>query len=49
MWSIVLLTVGAFLAGGAISLKNQNAHISWIIVAWGLAIGCAIAAWALTY
>lgn len=48
MWSIVLLGVGAFLAGGAISLKNQKAHLSWIIAAWVLAAGCVIAAWALT-
>lgn len=49
MWSIILLTVGAFLAGGAISLKNQKAHISWIIALWALAAACAAAAWALTY
>ncbi|MFJ2619141.1 hypothetical protein [Glutamicibacter sp. NPDC087344] len=48
MWSIILLGVGAFLAGGAISLKNQKAHISWIIAVWGLVAASVIAAWVLT-
>ena len=48
MWSVVLLAVGAFLAGGAISLKNQKAHKSWIIAVWGLVGLCIIAAWVLT-
>ncbi|MGP9034689.1 MULTISPECIES: hypothetical protein [Glutamicibacter] len=41
--------IGAFLIGGAISLKNQKAHISWIIALWVLAGMSLIAAWALTY
>ncbi|WP_413455899.1 hypothetical protein ACLQ8T_05225 [Glutamicibacter sp. FR1] len=41
--------IGAFLIGGAISLKNQKAHISWIIALWVLAGISLIAAWALTY
>ncbi|WP_396278167.1 hypothetical protein [Glutamicibacter creatinolyticus] len=48
MWTVVLLGVGAFLAGGAISLKNQKAHISWIIACWALAAMAVIAGWVLT-
>ncbi|MFF8661898.1 hypothetical protein [Glutamicibacter creatinolyticus] len=40
--------VGAFLAGGAISLKSQKAHISWIIACWALAAMAVIAGWVLT-
>lgn len=49
MWSLILGVVGAFLAGGAISLKSQKAHISWIIALWVLAGLSLIAAWTLTY
>lgn len=48
MWTIVLGFVGAFLAGGAISLKSQKAHISWVIALWVLAGMSIIAAWVLT-
>lgn len=48
MWSIILLTVGAFLAGGAISLKRQKAHISWVIALWALAAAAVVAGWVLT-
>ncbi|EMQ97477.1 hypothetical protein ACIGB6_15225 [Paeniglutamicibacter gangotriensis] len=37
IWSIVLMGVAGILAGGALSLRQQRAHISWIIVAWVLA------------
>ena len=49
MWTLILGVVGAFLAGGAISLKSQKAHISWIIALWVLAGLSLIAAWTLTY
>lgn len=48
IWTIVLLGVGAFLAGGAISLRRQKAHISWIIAVWALAVLCIVAGWVLT-
>lgn len=48
IWAVVLLGVGAFLAGGAISLRRQNAHISWIITCWALAAGCIVAGWVQT-
>lgn len=48
IWTVVLLGVGAFLAGGAISLRRQNAHISWIFTCWALAVGCVVAGWVLT-
>jgi len=48
MWTVVLLGVGAFLAGGAISLRSQKAHISWIIACWALAALAVVAAWTLT-
>ncbi|WP_404290188.1 hypothetical protein [Glutamicibacter arilaitensis] len=48
MWSIILLTLGAFLAGGAISLKSQKAHISWIIALWALAAAAIVAGWVQT-
>ncbi|GAA2556178.1 hypothetical protein [Neomicrococcus aestuarii] len=49
MWSIVLMAVGGLFIGGALSLRQQKAHISWIITAAALAIVSLGAAWALTY
>lgn len=49
MWSVVLMALGGILLGGAWSLKQQKAHISWIITAVVLAIAALAAAWALTY
>ena len=48
MWSIILMAVAGLLAGGALSLRQQRAHISWIIAAWVLAGMPLFAAYALT-
>jgi hypothetical protein len=43
MWSILLMALAGILAGGALSLRQQKAHISWIATCWVLA-GLALAA-----
>ncbi|MFL4473975.1 hypothetical protein ACIPVK_08255 [Paeniglutamicibacter sp. MACA_103] len=48
MWSIVLMGVAGLLAGGALSLRQQRAHISWIIAAWALAGAALFCAYLLT-
>ncbi|MBM6622998.1 hypothetical protein JTF08_15395 [Micrococcaceae bacterium RIT802] len=48
MWSILLMALGGVLAGGALSLRQQKAHISWIITAWVLAGMSLLAAYILT-
>ncbi|HXD29191.1 MAG TPA: hypothetical protein VN621_10600 [Arthrobacter sp.] len=48
MWSIVLMALGGVLAGGALSLRQQKAHISWIISTWVLAGMALLAAYVLT-
>ncbi len=49
MWSILLMALAGIFIGGALSLKQQKAHISWIIAAAVLALLSLGAAWALTY
>lgn len=48
-WALVLGFAGAFLIGGALSLKSQKAHLSWVIVAWALAVACLVAAGTLAF
>ncbi|MDQ0094937.1 MULTISPECIES: hypothetical protein [Micrococcaceae] len=48
IWSIVLMGVAGILAGGALSLRQQRAHISWIIAVWALAGVSLFAAYRLT-
>ncbi|RZU61851.1 hypothetical protein [Zhihengliuella halotolerans] len=48
MWSILLMALGGLLAGGAISLRRQKAHKSWIVVLWVLAGLSLLAAYMLT-
>ncbi|GAA1358982.1 hypothetical protein GCM10009596_13640 [Arthrobacter rhombi] len=48
MWSILLMALGGVLAGGALSLRQQKAHISWIITVWVLAGMSLLAAYILT-
>ncbi|MBG6083760.1 hypothetical protein IW252_000527 [Zhihengliuella flava] len=48
MWSILLMALGGLLAGGALSLRQQKAHVSWIITAWVLAGLALVAAYVLT-
>lgn len=49
MWSILLMAAAGLLAGGALSLRQQRAHISWIIACWILAGMSLLAAYLLTY
>ncbi|GAA2960341.1 hypothetical protein ACX5K5_05010 [Glutamicibacter bergerei] len=48
IWAILLMALGAFLAGGAISLQRQKAHLSWIIALWALAAAAIVAGWVQT-
>ncbi|GER24225.1 hypothetical protein NCCP1664_27200 [Zafaria cholistanensis] len=48
MWSILLMALGGVLAGGAISLRQQKAHKSWIVTCWILAGMSLLAAYAAT-
>ncbi|WP_309080167.1 hypothetical protein [Zhihengliuella sp.] len=48
MYSILLMALGGILAGGAISLRQQKAHRSWIITCWVLAGLALLAAYVLT-
>ncbi|GAB3754543.1 hypothetical protein GCM10027591_03400 [Zhihengliuella somnathii] len=48
MWSILLMALGGLLAGGALSLRQQKAHVSWIVAAWVLAGLSLLAAYVLT-
>lgn len=48
MWSLILMAVGGILAGGALSLRQQKAHISWIIATWVLAGMALLAAYIMT-
>ncbi|GHD07242.1 hypothetical protein [Zhihengliuella salsuginis] len=48
MWSILLMALGGLLAGGALSLRQQRAHKSWIVTAWVLAALSLLAAYVLT-
>ncbi|MDO5743086.1 MAG: hypothetical protein Q4P23_01350 [Micrococcaceae bacterium] len=48
MWSIILMGVAGILGGGALSLRQQRAHISWVIAAWALAGVALFGAYVLT-
>ncbi|MEE1621983.1 hypothetical protein ACQ3I4_12100 [Zafaria sp. Z1313] len=48
MWSILLMALGGLLIGGALSLRSQKAHVSWIAACWLLAALALGAAYALT-
>ncbi|MGJ9401815.1 hypothetical protein [Arthrobacter sp. KK5.5] len=48
MWSILLMALAGILAGGALSLRQQKAHVSWTITCWVLAGLSLLAAYALT-
>ncbi|MDN5754508.1 MAG: hypothetical protein ACTHWW_05530 [Arthrobacter sp.] len=48
MWSLILMAVGGILAGGALSLRQQKAHISWIIATWVLAAMALLSAYIMT-
>ena len=48
MWSIVLMGAAGLLAGGALSLRQQRAHISWIVAVWALAGVALFGAYVLT-
>ena len=49
MWTIILMAAAGLLAGGALSLRQQRAHISWIIACWVLAGMSLLAGYFLTY
>lgn len=49
MWTILLMLLAGLLAGGALSLRQQRAHISWIIACWILAGMSLIAGYLLTF
>lgn len=49
MWTIILMAAAGLLVGGALSLRQQRAHISWIIVCWVLAGMSLLAGYFLTY
>lgn len=49
IYTFLLLALGGVLAGGAISLRSQKAHISWIITCWVLAGMSLLAAYLLTF
>lgn len=42
------MAVGGILAGGALSLRQQKAHISWIIATWVLAAMALLSAYIMT-
>ncbi|MET0871424.1 MAG: hypothetical protein ABWX63_01840 [Paeniglutamicibacter terrestris] len=48
MWSIILMAAAGLLAGGALSLRQQRAHLSWVITVWVLAGLSLFAAYRLT-
>ncbi|GAA5228894.1 hypothetical protein [Paeniglutamicibacter antarcticus] len=48
MWSVILMGVAGILGGGALSMRQQRAHISWIITAWALAGVALFGAYVLT-
>jgi hypothetical protein len=48
MWSILLMGLAGVLAGGALSLRQQKAHKSWIVMCWILAGMSLLAAYVVT-
>jgi hypothetical protein len=48
MWSILLMALAGLLAGGALSLRQQKAHVSWTITCWVLAGLALLAAYVVT-
>ncbi|MGL3807963.1 hypothetical protein ACSYDW_17940 [Paeniglutamicibacter sp. R2-26] len=49
MWTILLMALAGLLAGGALSLRQQRAHLSWIIACWVLAGMALLAGYLLTF
>ncbi|MFJ6418813.1 hypothetical protein [Paeniglutamicibacter sp. NPDC091659] len=49
MWTILLMLLAGLLAGGAISLRQQRAHVSWIIACWIIAGMALLAGYLLTF
>lgn len=49
IYTLLLLLLGGLLAGGAISLRQQKAHVSWIIACWILAGLSLFAGYMLTF
>lgn len=49
MWTILLMLAAGLLAGGAISLRGQRAHVSWIVTCWILAGMALFAGYLLTF